>query len=92
MSVRSVPEVAASSVSAWSERRNEDEAIAVRCRFQSGGQEQRVELRSAGAPSVPPVESDAHHFKERYWGFSEDPFGETLAYRVDHPLWKDPPT
>ena len=45
----------------------------------------RVEAVKPGCSAS--QESAAHFFKERYWGFGESHWGDTVQYRVEHPMW-----
>ena len=36
---------------------------------------------------VPDEASEAHFFKEHSWGFGRTRSGNTMIYRVDHPVW-----
>lgn len=48
-----------------------------------------VELDVTTEPieSVPSETTREHYFKEHHWGFGRRRNGETLVYRVDHPVW-----
>lgn len=39
-------------------------------------------------PYKPGDDSTEHFFKEHSWGYGKSKKGETLVYRVDHPVWK----
>lgn len=36
---------------------------------------------------IPAETTREHYFKEHHWGFGRRRNGETLVYRVDHPVW-----
>jgi uncharacterized protein len=46
-----------------------------------------LEVLVSGEETIPGPETTAHFFKEHEWGFGRDKKGETVVYRVEHPLW-----
>lgn len=46
-----------------------------------------LKARISGSEQVPGPDTAAHFFKEHELGFGRDKKGETLCYRVEHPLW-----
>jgi len=46
-----------------------------------------VDIESGTEESIPGLDSREHYFKEHHWGFGRRRNGETLVYRVDHPVW-----
>ncbi len=77
------------------------QAIAMNCKTQITANELRVchDLRkdrtrfsievSAETRLVTPAETSLeHYFKEHDVGFGKDKFGNTLLYRVEHPVWE----
>lgn len=65
-----------------------DGRVVIRRSFERGGRRHAVEVVAADRGEVPPESSAAHFFKERLWGFGADPFGEALAFPVEHPPWE----
>jgi uncharacterized protein YqjF (DUF2071 family) len=53
-----------------------------------GGRQHTVSWSTAGTAFLPPEGSSAHFLKEHSWGFGRTRAGATLAYRVDHPVWR----
>ncbi len=53
-----------------------------------GGREHRVAWTRGGDLHVPPAASLAHVLKEHDLGVGRRRDGRTLAYRVDHPVWR----
>ncbi len=51
----------------------------------------RIELSATDASRIPAVGSDEHFFKEHEWGYGRDRGGDTLVYRVEHPVWETYP-
>lgn len=51
------------------------------------GQRYSITATVQGAPSVVPPDSQAAFITEHYWGYTRQPDGRTLEYRVDHPRW-----
>lgn len=49
--------------------------------------EMKLTVRISGPEVIPPADSAAHFFKEHELGFGRDKKGETLCYRVEHPVW-----
>ncbi len=56
--------------------------------LRAGGREHRVAWERGGRPHVPPEASLAHFLKEHDLGVGRGRDGRTLAYRVDHPVWR----
>jgi uncharacterized protein len=46
-----------------------------------------LKARISGPEQLPGPDTAAHFFKEHELGFGRDKKGETLCYRVEHPLW-----
>lgn len=49
---------------------------------------QSLKLLASCEGYFPSPGSAEHHFKEHDLGFGTDHFGNTLCYRVEHPVWK----
>lgn len=47
-----------------------------------------IRAEAENAPFTPAPDSEEHFFKEHEWGFGRTKEGETLIYRVEHPVWK----
>lgn len=47
-----------------------------------------IETTAQNQPFFPPETSTEHYFKEHAWGFGTNHAGKTLAYRVEHPIWR----
>lgn len=62
------------------------------CRITLGDRVHALTIHGAKPPVVPPADSIEHFFKEHEWGFGRDGSGDTLAYRVEHPVWAVYPT
>ena len=58
--------------------------------FSWGTENQRCELqaRASGTPSLPVEGSLQQFITEHYWGYSRQPNGGTVEYRVSHVPWK----
>ena len=57
-------------------------------RWRIGGRWHRLEVRAAGLPESPDLDSEAEFVAEHYWGYSRQRDGGTVEYRVDHPKWR----
>ena len=53
-----------------------------------GGRWHRLEVRTAGAPSIPDPGSEATFITEHYWGYSAQRDGGSKEYQVEHPPWR----
>jgi hypothetical protein len=53
-----------------------------------GGRWNRLEARIAGRAELPPSGSEEGLVTEHYWGYTRQPDGGTLEYRVEHPPWR----
>jgi hypothetical protein len=49
---------------------------------------QSIVAQASNEPYYPDEDSSDHHFKEHDLGFGIDHRGRTLAYRVEHPVWR----
>ena len=67
------------------------ERIVVERQFEHGRSTHTVRAQATKPAVCPPEDSDAHFFKERYWGFGKNRWGETIQHQVDHPVWKTYP-
>lgn len=47
-----------------------------------------IELQAQLQPQTPPPTSVEHYFKEHDLGFGRNKSGQTLVYRVEHPVWE----
>jgi uncharacterized protein YqjF (DUF2071 family) len=48
----------------------------------------RLSLSTAGEPEIPQDGSEAQFITEHYWGYSAQPDGGCVEYRVAHPSWR----
>lgn len=55
--------------------------------WSTGGRKFSLMANIGGAPAEPERDSEAAYITEHYWGYTRQPDGETLEYRVDHPRW-----
>jgi uncharacterized protein YqjF (DUF2071 family) len=49
---------------------------------------QRLAVAVTGAPVEPAPGSEEEFITEHYWGYSRQPNGSTVEYRVEHPRWR----
>lgn len=47
-----------------------------------------LSVEAEDRPATPQPDSVEHFFKEHEWGYGRDRGGRTLAYRVEHPVWR----
>lgn len=47
-----------------------------------------MEVIGAGEPLISPESGVEHWLKEHYWGFGRSRSGDTIRYRVAHPVWR----
>jgi uncharacterized protein YqjF (DUF2071 family) len=52
------------------------------------GKPYSIKLEAENKPFTPSPDSKEHFFKEHSWGFGKTKKGETLVYRVEHPVWE----
>lgn len=65
----------------------EDGSLALTHQIWKDKDELLLKARISGPEQVPGPDTAAHFFKEHELGFGRDKKGETLCYRVEHPLW-----
>lgn len=73
-----------SAVSMASEVRHTEMSVEVHHKFQDS----MLHMHASRSMYTPGPESAEHHFKEHDLGFGKTKKGKTLAYRVEHPVWK----
>jgi uncharacterized protein YqjF (DUF2071 family) len=73
-----------SSISMNSSVKYTDSAVEVHHRFL----DYTIHAHASKSLYTPEVKSAEHHFKEHDLGFGRTKKGRTLAYGVDHPLWR----
>jgi uncharacterized protein YqjF (DUF2071 family) len=56
--------------------------------WHAGGREHRLSLAGAGAPQPLVPGSEAEFIAEHYWGYTRQPDGGTVEYKVEHPPWR----
>jgi hypothetical protein len=49
---------------------------------------QNIEVVAENKPFTPSINSTEHYFKEHEIGFGKDKKGNTLEYKVEHPIWE----
>jgi uncharacterized protein YqjF (DUF2071 family) len=64
-----------------------DKLLAVESRLTWNGQVHRISVKGHGPAYCPTDSSTEHFFKEHHWGFGVSRSGQTVSYRVDHPVW-----
>jgi len=52
------------------------------------GKKYQINLEAENKPYMPASDSTEHFFKEHEWGFGIAKTGETIIYKVEHPLWE----
>jgi uncharacterized protein YqjF (DUF2071 family) len=52
-----------------------------------GGRQNRVKITTRGEPQELITGSEAEFITEHYWGYSRQPGGFTMEYKVEHPRW-----
>ena len=62
-------------------------AVQVRHDIKYKGEEYHIVAEGENKPYKPSADSTEHFFKEHSWGYGTNKKGDTLSYRVDHPLW-----
>jgi uncharacterized protein len=55
--------------------------------WQFGGRWQGLEAVTTGAPALLADGSEEQFITEHYWGYTRQPDGGTIEYRVEHPPW-----
>ena len=53
-----------------------------------GGRAHRISWTRSGEPTTPATDSLAHFLKEHEWGFGRTRGGDSICYRVHHPIWR----
>jgi hypothetical protein len=48
----------------------------------------RICISAAGSPTLPKPGSEEEFITEHFWGYSAQPDGTTVEYRVAHPSWR----
>jgi len=56
--------------------------------WRHGDRWHRIVAEVRGAPSTPEPNSLESFITEHYWGYSVQPDGSTIEYRVEHPQWR----
>lgn len=64
-----------------------DEALDVQYQWTFKGRSNTLNLTVTGEASLPREGSEAQFITEHFWGYSAQPGGGCLEYRVDHPSW-----
>jgi uncharacterized protein YqjF (DUF2071 family) len=71
-----------------SSRAEKNGKISINHTIKLNGKEYNINAEADNKSYVPPVDSAEHFFKEHEWGFGVNKRGETLIYRVQHPVWE----
>src|SRR5260370_36996261 len=66
---------------------DEAERLMFELRIAYGGREHLLRVVGEKPATRPMPESVEHFFKEHEWGFNRSRGGETVRYRVEHPIW-----
>ena len=61
-------------------------------RWQHGGKWNAVRAEGSGRPALPPADARDAFFLDHYWGYTAQPDGGTLEYRVEHDRWRTWPS
>ncbi len=65
-----------------------DEKILLSHTIEVDSKEYSIKVQAENKSFMPPENSAEHFFKEHEWGFGTTRSGETLVYRVEHPIWE----
>ena len=52
------------------------------------GRQNRMKITTRGEPQELVTGSEAEFITEHYWGYSRQPDGSTMEYKVEHPRWR----
>ncbi len=61
--------------------------VEVRHEIEYEGKDYTISLEAEDKTYLPAEDSTEHFFKEHSWGYGVSKKGDTLVYRVDHPVW-----
>ena len=64
-----------------------DAGLDVRYQWTFQGRSNKLSVAVTGAAALPGEASEAHFITEHFWGYSAQPDGSCIEYRVDHPSW-----
>jgi uncharacterized protein len=64
-----------------------DGRLHVEYRWTHHGRRNQLSAAAEGEPCLPGENSEARFITEHYWGYSAQPDGGCLEYRVEHPSW-----
>ncbi len=67
--------------------REDEREITVVHRLDCGGRLNTITATGTKPAVRPAADSVEHFFKEHQWGFNRNRKGETVRYRVEHPIW-----
>jgi uncharacterized protein YqjF (DUF2071 family) len=68
--------------------KKEDDSVDVKYEWKSGEILNCLSVVGASDPKYTEPGSEEEFISEHYWGYSSQPDGSTVEYRVDHPKWK----
>jgi uncharacterized protein len=64
-----------------------DAGLDVRYQWTFQGRSNKLSVCVTGEAALPGEASEAHFITEHFWGYSAQPDGGCIEYRVDHPSW-----
>jgi uncharacterized protein len=64
-----------------------DAGLDVQYRWTFRGMSNKLSLTVTGEAALPGEDSEARFITEHFWGYSMQPDGRCVEYRVDHPSW-----
>jgi uncharacterized protein len=56
--------------------------------WQFRSRQNRIKVTTQGEPQQLQLGSEAEFITEHYWGYSRQPDGSTMEYKVEHPRWR----
>lgn len=65
-----------------------DDGMDVKYEWTSRSGNNSLSVAARGAPELPKENSEAHFITEHFWGYSAQPDGGCVEYRVEHPSWE----
>lgn len=66
----------------------QQDQLQIEHRLQKSGKWFSIQAQAKNKPFIPAETSPEHYFKEHGLGFGRDKRGNTLFYRVEHPVWE----
>lgn len=65
-----------------------DDKVFMNYEMTMGGQKHSWKFIANHTPYTPSSDSTEHFFKEHEWGFGTNHKGQTMNYKVEHPVWR----